>query len=665
MMKTEKPILLHILAIALLTAIFYYPALTNDFIWDDDDYILNNFAIQRSDGLKDIWFSYRTPQYYPVVFTSFWLEYHLWGKNPLGYHILNLVFHILNALLVYAVLSKLKPALAFPVALIFALHPVQVETVAWITERKNIYGAFFYLLALLYYLRFEASERKRDYAFSFFNFLMALLSKSITVTFVMVPLLIRWWRRQPLRRIDILRLIPFGIIGLMAGLNTIYLELVRVGAKGNNWGLPLLEHIILPGKIILFYIVKLLFPFNLMFVYPRWNIHAGNPWQWLPVSAILVFFVLGYIYRERVGRGALAAAFFFCASLFPALGFFNVYPMIYSYVADHFQYIAGIGMILFMCGAAAAAFEWLLAPRLSLTATQEQLVSRLSLSIVVLACGFQVFSYSHAFANREALFKDVIRKNPAAWMAHNNLGLVYLQKGEISKAWDHYQETLKIKPDDCVAHTNMGAIYRSRGMRDKAKAAYEACLAVEPDYSPAYNNLGLLYVDAGDLQRARELFEKAAALDPMAHQARLNLGQIFLLQKNYAAALQHYQQAIAIYPYYQDAYLQMGILYSETEDTPMARRMFQKVLQINPDNIHAHNNLGLLDRHENQLQPAIRHFREAVRLDPGFAEARFNLGETLLAVGQTREARFHFRELARQGIRLPQSIQAFLNSKTP
>ena len=142
-MKINRPIITHILAIILLTSIFYYPALTNDFIWDDDDYILNNFSIQRMEGLKDIWFSYKTPQYYPVVFTSFWVEYHLWGKHPSGYHLINLIFHIANALLIYAILFKLWKPIALPAALIFALHPVHVETMAWITERKNIYGAFF------------------------------------------------------------------------------------------------------------------------------------------------------------------------------------------------------------------------------------------------------------------------------------------------------------------------------------------------------------------------------------------------------------------------------------------------------------------------------------------------------------------------------------------
>ena len=497
------------------------------------------------------------------------------------------------------------------------------------------------------------------------SFVLALLSKSITVTFVMVPLLIRWWRRQPVRWIDTLQLVPFALVGFLAGLNTVYLEIVRVGAKGNNWSLPLLGHLLLPGKIILFYITKLVLPFKLMFVYPRWEIDPSAPLQWLPLAVVTAVLAGSYFYRDKIGRGAFAAFFFFTASLFPALGFFNVYPMIYSYVADHFQYIASIGMILFLCGSAAAAFKKLLVPRISLSEKQEQLVSRSFLIAVVLIFGAQVFSYSRVFQNRETLFSDVISKNPNAWMAHNNLGLVYLRQDKISQAMDHYRATLRIKPGDCVALTNMGAIYRIQGQREKAKEAFEACLASEPDYALAFNNLGLLSADAGDLKRARALFEKAAALDPMAHEARLNLGQTYLLQKEYDKALVYYQQAVEIYPYYQDAYLQMGILYSQTKDTAKARQMFEKVLQINPANANAHNNLGILLRQDNLLKAAITHFREALRQDPGFMQARYNLAETLLADGQEKEARFHFQEIARAGTRLPPAIENFIRSGNP
>lgn len=663
---TDKKILyLHVFAIVLATAVVYYPSLSNDFIWDDDDYILNNFSIQRPEGLKEIWFSTKTPQYYPVVFTSFWVEYHLWGQQPFGYRCVNLLFHILNALLLYTILKKLYPPLALAAALIFALHPVQVETVAWITERKNIFGAFFYLLAVFFYIRFDASGQKKNYGWSFLSFVLALLSKSITVTFVMVPLLIRWWQARRIQPVDLLRLVPFGLVGLLAGLNTIYLEIARVGAKGNNWSLPLLGHILLPGKIILFYIVKLVFPFNLSFVYPRWEIDPASFLQWIPALAIGVVLVLAYLAKDRIGRGALATLFFFAASLFPALGFFNVYPMIYSYVADHFQYIASIGMILFLCGAASFGYAEFLAPRMALNAKQEGLLLHATLLALVLVLGAQSFSHSRVFKNRETLFTDVVHKNPNAWMAHNNLGLVYLQKGEVSRAVDHYQETLKIKPGDCVALTNMGTIFRNQGAWEKAKSAYESCLMSDPEYSSAYNSLGILAIQAGDERQAQDLFEKAIALDPMAHSAHLNLGQLLLRQKRYDDALAQFQKAIGIHPYYTDAYLQMGILYAQTGENGRAEQALQKVLQIDPNHIHAANNLGILYRRENRLQPAIEQFRSAVRANPDFIPARYNLAEALLTSGQKPEALFHFAQIARAGVDLPRPIQRLLRETKP
>jgi tetratricopeptide (TPR) repeat protein len=664
-MDNKKTIFFEVAAITLLTFFVYFPSLTNGFIWDDDDYITNNFSIQKAEGLREIWFSYKTPQYYPVVFSSFWLEHKLWGFNPTGYRTINLVFHVFNALLVYVILLKLYRPLALPAALIFAIHPVQVETVAWITERKNIFGAFFYLLTTFFYIRFYDSKRKQDYCLSLLSFVCALLSKSITSTFVIVPLLIRWWQGHKFRKLDFLQLSPFVLLGFLAGLNTVYLEIVRVGAEGSSWSLPLLGKIVLPGKIILFYLYKLVFPFELIFFYPRWHIDPSTPWQWLPIICVASILVLFYIYREKTGRAAFALFLCFVASLFPALGFFNVYPMMYSYVADHFQYIASISMIILLCAVAGFFAKRMVFERFAVAPETRQIAFIFALVIISSVLGFKTFSYSKAFENRETLFMDVIQKNPRAWMAHNNLGMVYISKGEVGKAFDQFQETLKIKPKDCTALNNLGNIYKAQGLWEKARSAYETCLVADPDYATAYNNLGLVHVHSGDLQQARELFEKAAALDPMAHNAHLNLGLLYLQQKEYGRSMAHYNKAIAIHPYYVEAYLQLGLLYAQTGRKTEAREAFEKVLAIDPQNFHAHNNLGILDSSDGQVAAALVHFREAVKLNPKSLQARYNLGEALLRLGQNDEARMHFREIPQAGYRLPGHIEKFMNSTDP
>ena len=664
-MVKKKKIFFEVAAITLITFFVYFPSLTNGFIWDDDDYIINNFSIQKTEGLEEIWFSYKTPQYYPVVFSSFWLEYQLWGQNPTGYRAVNLVFHIFNALLIYLILFKLYRPMALPAALIFAIHPVQVETVAWITERKNIFGAFFYLLTTLFYIRFYESQRKQDYGLSLLSFVCALLSKSITSTFVIVPLLIRWWQGKKFNKIDFIQLAPFVLLGFLAGLNTVYLEIVRVGAKGGSWSLPLLGKIVLPGKIILFYLYKLVFPSELIFFYPRWSIDPAVLWQWLPSAGVAVMLGLFYFYRAKIGRAPFALFLCFVASLFPALGFFNVYPMMYSYVADHFQYIASISMIILLCAAAGFIAQRMVFERFALDPKTRQTVFIAALVVIVPILGFKSYSYSKVFNNRETLFMDVIRKNPGAWMAHNNLGMVYISKGEVSRAVDQFQQTLKIRPKDCTALNNLGNIYKARGSWEKARTAYETCLAADPEYATAHNNLGLVYVHSGDLRQARERFETAAALDPMAHNTQLNLGLLYLQQKEYDKSMAHYQKAIAIHPYYVEAYLQMGLLYAQTGQNTKARHAFETVLEIDPDNFHAHNNLGILYRHDGRTDTAVVHFRKAVTLDPNSLQARYNLGEALLRLGQTDEARVHFREIPKAGYRLPGHIEEFMKSADP
>ncbi len=664
-MDNKKTIIFEVAAITLITFFVYFPSLTNGFIWDDDDYIINNFSIQKTEGLKEIWFSYKTPQYYPVVFSSFWLEYQLWGQNPTGYRVVNLVFHIFNALLIYLILFKLYKPIALPAALIFALHPVQVETVAWITERKNIFGAFFYLLATFFYIRFYESQQKKDYGLSLLSFTFALLSKSITATFVIVPLLIRWWQGRKFCPRDFIQLTPFVLLGFAAGLNTVYLEIVRVGAKGSSWSLPLLGKLVLPGKIILFYIYKLVFPYELIFFYPRWSIDPSIFRQWLPSLCVALTLGLLLFYRAKVGRAAFALFLCFVASLFPALGFFNVYPMMYSYVADHFQYIASISMIILLCAAAGFIAQRMVFERFAFAPKTRQIAFIVALVIIVPILGFKSYSYSKVFKNRETLFMDVIRKNPGAWMAHNNLGMVYISKGEVSRAFDQFQQTLKIRPKDCTALNNLGNIYKARGSWEKARTAYETCLAADPEYATAHNNLGLVHVHSGDLRQARERFEKAAALDPMAHNTQLNLGLLYLQQKEYDKSMAHYQKAIAIHPYYVEAYLQMGLLYAQTGRNTKARQAFEKVLEIDPDNFHAHNNLGILYRHDGRVEAAVVHFRKAVTLDPNSLQARYNLGEALLELGQKDEARMHFREIPRAGYRLPGHIEEFMKSTDP
>ena len=255
-------------AILLMTLVAYIPAMYGGFIWDDDSYVTNNPLLPAIDGLWRIWFAADTPQYYPLVFTTFWLEHRLWGLNPMGFHIVNVSLHALNAVIVWFILQRLNVRGAWLIGAVFALHPVHVESVAWITERKNVLSGLFYLLALWSYLKFDEAGGKKWYGGALLLFVFALLSKTVTPTFPVVLLILMWYRGKRIGKREIFTLIPFLAIGLVMGLVTVWYEVHHVGAKGEEWGLTVFERILVAGRVIWFYALKLLYPVNLTFIYP-------------------------------------------------------------------------------------------------------------------------------------------------------------------------------------------------------------------------------------------------------------------------------------------------------------------------------------------------------------------------------------------------------------
>ncbi|MEX2115115.1 MAG: hypothetical protein WD845_18115 [Pirellulales bacterium] len=349
-----------------ITANAYAPVFRCGYIWDDDSYVTRNDTLHSADGLRRIWFEVgATPQYYPLVFTSFWIEYQLFGLNPAVGHAINVLLHCAAALLVWRVLLALGlPApVAWLAALIFGIHPVHVESVAWITERKNVLSGVCYLASLLAYLQFDERDRApedsqqhqrrwRYYALAVILFVAALLSKTVTASLPVAILLLLWYRYGRVRLGDLARVVPFVALGIGLGLVTVWLERHLVGAVGEEWNLSLVERVLLAGRAAWFYTCKLLWPHPLIFVYPRWNVDAAVAWQYLYPAAALGLVARLWIKRSALGRGPLVAVLFFLISLAPALGFVNVFPMRYSYVADHFQYLASLGIITLMAGVA-------------------------------------------------------------------------------------------------------------------------------------------------------------------------------------------------------------------------------------------------------------------------------------------------------------------------
>ncbi len=425
------------LALALATLAAYLPAARACFVWDDDWYLTENPHLGDLGGLARLWVPGNTVQYYPAVFTSFWLERRVFGLEPAGYHVVNAVLHALNAVLVWRLCRALRIPGAWFVGAAFGLHPVHVESVAWITERKNVLSGFFYLSAFLAFLRFQAepagapraraepaerpSSRRWWYGASLALFVLALLSKTVTCSLPAALILVLLWRREPITLRKLAPLAPMFVLGLVLALHTAHIERTQVGAEGPEFELALGERLVLAARALVFYPQKLLVPWPLIFVYPRWELDPTEPAAIVSVALVLIVAAAAIAAYRRGVRGPALALAFFAGTLFPALGFFNVYPMRYSFVADHFQYLASLGILALVVGGIAT-----LAP--------DRRIAGLAGAAVLAGLGVLTARQCAVYADAETLWRATLRLNPGAWIAHSNLAKLLSERGENEEA---------------------------------------------------------------------------------------------------------------------------------------------------------------------------------------------------------------------------------------
>ena len=498
------------LALIVITLITYLPALKAGFIWDDDDYVTQNAELRNRGGLKRIWLKPgTTPQYYPLVFTTFWFEYRLWGADPAGYHVVNVLLHGLNAALLWIVLRGLKVPGAWVAAALFALHPVHVETAAWITELKNTLSTLFYLAALLAWGRFDEFPRGQRawgwYGASLALFLCALLSKTVTCSLPVAILILIWYRRGRLSRRELAALVPFLIVGALTAWITISLEKRMVGAGGSPWDISPLAPFGIAGRAVWFYAGTLLFPLRLSFVYPRWDFSESDWRVLLPLAAMTLIVMLLWRGRKRFGRGPVTGVLLFFVTLFPALGFVAVFPFRYSFVADHFQYLASAGLIAVVVGACY---------RLLGRGVADRVFMPLLIIFAVLT-----FHWTFVYRDLDALWRDTLRKNPRAWIAHNNLGVLLADRGEVLRPVFHLRETLKLRPRFAKAYNNLGVCLTRVGRFAEALRAHAEAVRLEPERTDLRVGLANLLAELGRYAEAARHFRKALDLNPQSFEA--------------------------------------------------------------------------------------------------------------------------------------------------
>jgi len=431
------------LLLLLLAFLAFAPALGNGWIWDDDDYIHQNPLLRSEAGLEQIWLEpSQSPQWYPMVFTTFWVEYQLWGDSPLGYHLVNILLHGLGAVLAWRLLRRLRVPGAWLAAALWAVHPVMVESVAWATERKNVLSGVFYLGAALAFLAWveRVREGRRGWgvlAGSVLLFAGALLAKTVTASLPAALLLVLWWRRERWwdRRI-LLPLLVMVAAGVAMGMFTAWQEVVKVRAVGAPWEHGFAERLLVAGRAPWFYLQKLVLPWPLVFIYERWQVDPAVWWQWLfPLATVDLVLAL-LLLQRRLGRGPLVAVLIFGGTLFPSLGFFDVYPHQFSWVADHFQYHASLALLALLAALLVRlpllrdarggedAPPWLDGP-FGLGLPRRPLVpAGILVGVLALVSAGQAATYK----DWKTIWETTLERNPQAWIAANNLGFWYMDQ---------------------------------------------------------------------------------------------------------------------------------------------------------------------------------------------------------------------------------------------
>jgi tetratricopeptide (TPR) repeat protein len=418
-------------------------------------------------------------------------------------------------------------------------------------------------------------------------YLCALLSKTVTCTLPAVILLVLWWKRDRIHWRDVVLLIPFFVLGFALGLTTVWMEKNVVGAQGEQWtSLSILDRFLVAGRALWFYVGKLLWPSKLTFNYPRWHVDTGVWWQYLfPLSVVLTLAAL-WFFRGRIGKAPLVAVLLFVGTLAPALGFFDVYPMQYSFVADHFQYLASLGLIVLFISLARVGLMRYIPTRPAMIIG----------AIVLLVCGTLVWKQGYIYQDLETLWRDTITKNPYSWMAHNNLGNELFSQGRLNEAIPNFYSALRLKPDHYKAHLNLGNTLSKQGNFDKAVDHYTEALRLKPDYTLAHMGVGIALLEQNRYEEAIHHFSTVLILQPDSAPAHLNWGLALYGQGRLSEAVFHFSEALRMKPDFAEAHNAMGAALASQEKYFEALDHFNAALRIDPDSEDVRANLELLLR---------------------------------------------------------------------
>ena len=607
-----------VLALGLLVGAGYFPALANGFVWDDRAFTEAD-PIRDLSGLWRIWFFPEDVRneghYWPLVYTTFWLEHKLWGYAPAGYHAVNVLLHFADSLLVWRVLVRLAVPGAWAAAAVFAVHPVHVEAVAWVIGRKDLLATLFYLSAVLAWLRFEEESRPawrpRRYILALALFAAGLLCKSIGVTLPVALAVLLWWRQGRVAGTDLFRLAPFFAVGVgMAAADLSYYEEVL------SIDYTMVERVLIAAHALWFYIGKLLWPADLAVIYPHWEVSVSDPLAWGYVIAAAAVATALWLLRRRIGRGPLAGALFFAVTLSPVLGFVDYGYMQFSFVADRYQYLAGIGPLAVLSGAAAygagglpGAAKWGAAG---------------AAAVVLVLLGALTWRQAGVWRDELTFFNYVIAHNPEARDAHLNLAKALVESGRTQEALAAARTAVKQRPNSIKAHYSAALILLDLGRLEEAERGLRHALELNPDNRFVQHAAGLALSRLGRFGEAERHYRRALEIEPRYPEAHIALGGMLVDLGRFEEAERHLGRALEFAPRRLRPRMILASLKFRRQRYEEALDLYRSVAGIEPGNAMAWSGAGAALHYLGRSEEALRSIDRALALDPALEEARAN-----------------------------------------
>jgi tetratricopeptide (TPR) repeat protein len=575
--------------VAVVCFVAYIPAMNGGFVWDDEAWTSSISSLLADlPGLARMW---ATPealqQYFPLTGTTFWIDHQLWGNWTLPYHLENLVLHLVSAFLFWRLLLRLGIEGAWLAAALFAVHPVMVESVAWIAERKNGLSMVLMLGSLLVYGRFsafgnEAAAKKRwtPYAGALVLFSMAMMAKASAFVLPVAVLVIVWWRQGRLRwRDHVLPLVPFLLISIAFSLFILWLEVHHVGADGREWPVAVAQRPIIAGLAVWFYLGKFVWPAELHPIYPRWDIDVHNVWLWLAPASVVVLIVGLWLARRRLGRGPIAAVLLFLTALFPVLGFLDVYGMVYSFVADRWAYVPSLP-IFAIAAAGVARFAQ----------SRASVAGVFALPVLVVLTWQKAGQYKDA----QTLMRAALAGNPRCWLACYNLANDLRHEGREEEAEELFERAIAIWPEYAKAHANLASLKIHQGKDEEAMAHLVRALEIAPEIHAAHFNLGLLRVKRKEMGLALQSFEKAAELLPDFLAAHQNAASIAYQGGDLEKAIHHCRLVVGLAPQAPAAHRDLATVLLSARRISEAVTCLERVVELVPDDQAGLNQLAAI-----------------------------------------------------------------------